>query len=1531
MSEHSYQKNIGSQEAIVDSLGAERSKNIIEAKKYERGGEMNKRKLGDLLFSREASRIRNNMDYNSAGEVVKKLFSPVFSQTIDDIRDAVRIKETAREKIECASRLCNLLDIPPQDKDAIFIEANAEEEHDNALARLAKLSPSSQMGGVWSKLDKVPKEVLREEVQELYWLVLIETECDYGNCRGSIEKMAQLMEMTGVYPDLKAMAACGCKLSGVDIDEKWIVDRLQLAYMNSFSEQVTYKDENKLGRARQKVERMTDVAFEPDETQTQFLYYQIFTINDHNNFEWVKKQALALREMTGCLPSEEIMRMVWKLMLVTNCHEWSGANRHYNIGVDIVAKSIYFLRDFSHTLPDKQLVQEAKKSYFLDANRSDNLSIGKSIGKMGKIVAYLCPAIGLCDFAVDQNNAADIYEHLFTRALVLAENKATPETDVEAGEKSDPSSDGYTDPWADNDEKDYEHDNNDSDDDNEGGFGSTDQQHVEYRRQAVSLMVPFLGSLKDNPEAIRRIYSRIIGEDVNYANSLNRELAREVFLLVSEITGVKPADCGLAEERIVEVVDSYIIIGNLKCAKEVMLSALTDSSLIKERTERKIEQLTSLADAIPLIIAENGGYDYREWSMLGAKDMKSDQSKISEFRERLINRYNLKEQYDLAMNYLGHSRDTEDIIWKYIGTRNRHDMLVNFNYFFITVLQPLEQQDGRSRRDLVRNLFVAAGMGTGLQAYTLQEVMGLITPALWKKMENESFYNGQNPHPPLSDINSINLQKIKNELLLHSTPELKEALDKLPPGQEQLRAYAMALSQPTVNITAVKNFVADPGLFFASRTGAGEMDGMVNRLLADLSPDMLPGWDATHSRDSIINGVYDRLNAFNPVMVEWHDDPKIKKIERDTNEIIEEYKKNQKDERNLLSFCKKYFLGVDSASRVAFMSAFENIRQNFFADYMCAEPDRLRSFLEHAGKAGRRIIDLAYKFKIDRETKEIDKLIDKENGALKFIDGEKIKIEKKAMNDGAIDVGKVIGELVVNEQKIRERLLELNGRKDVIDSQVDVQKNETVKTLDELISVPDQDRLRRFWSGVFTTGWLEGADLSNIIKRATGNAFVNEDEWLAGEWKQKGGDFVVKSVNQLLEIVQKNAHTRWYRAEVLRPSNPEAAIAGSITGMCDAFGHGKKAHFMTHPLMAQFVLKESKVGWNVQWDANTIAAQSTLTLDKLVFENSEQRKKFVQELHNNGGIILSALQASGWKGSELDFLNACSNAEDQICLDSVEVSPNIRKQILPQEIYKILQTAFSKMAEKDSRFSHQTVVGTNWSYLTGVGLPEEKNRGMWPLPIAYSDNPHENETAILLQKSRGKVIDNKSKLQVRPLRPADALSVAVMEDVAFRRTGGESYITGFISISRELEASCLQSEFYGLKPLSFVDISHGKDGRKQPNGYLIAFMRDNEDIYITDTATTGVEKGVGTRLLMNLLNSVGTDPKCKGKFITMDCRGATSAKAISKPNNRALVEKMEFKEEQTGKVVKFRVEGPGYEEITGDSLYHYKFVRYYKE
>src|SRR3989338_6325388 len=217
----------------------------------------------------------------------------------------------------------------------------------------------------------------------------------------------------------------------------------------------------------------------------------------------------------------------------------------------------------------------------------------------------------------------------------------------------------------------------------------------------------------------------------------------------------------------------------------------------------------------------------------------------------------------------------------------------------------------------------------------------------------------------------------------------------------------------------------------------------------------------------------------------------------------------------------------------------------------------------------------------------------------------------------------------------------------------------------------------------------------NVTRRMTGETYENTQDWLAAfiDSDLRLRNKLQDTVSEMVTVVEASAKVTWYRAQVLPPSDPMSATAGSTTGQCDAFGHGKKTNFLFNPGTAQFIFQQSRQGKPEEWTDEHLVAQYTLTKDKLLFENSEQRQTFIKSLLENQGKIDPALRACRFKGTIDDFLEHYSNSPDQIGLDSVEVLPNMKERITPQKMHELFQRAFTRMSDRQPMYAAQAVVG----------------------------------------------------------------------------------------------------------------------------------------------------------------------------------------------------------------------------------------------
>ncbi len=823
-------------------------------------------------------------------------------------------------------------------------------------------------------------------------------------------------------------------------------------------------------------------------------------------------------------------------------------------------------------------------------------------------------------------------------------------------------------------------------------------------------------------------------------------------------------------------------------------------------------------------------------------------------------------------------------IFDYMGTSSRHDKL-NVLPQFIKVMREVEENDTDCRK-IVSQLFKASGMGTGLQSLIFRDIMSTMTADVWHKLRTDSVY----PHvpPALSDVGNLNLQRIKNEIKLLQMPEIMEKIKNLPPDQETLKIYALdLLEHPTINVEAVKNFVDDPSAFFASRTGAGET-GVVDKILSAMSPDAYPHWSAAESRDSLVDGTYDRLNAFPAVTSEWQENSILTALQEDAGKFLSSFEE-QPDIPQGLIFLKN----LNTYSSEVADEVWQNLRANTFIECIDIRFEISQAYLtKNAPKA----LDKAFEYQLKRDTAYLDGLI--------------VKREKSTF---ASD---------------KEQLKRFKEEKEKLAENVETKKQETMQLLTDA-QAGKQESARNFWRALFGTGWLKKMELGDFARRVTGEDHGTEEMWMQSTLEHSPNSVMLigSHVREAIQLVVENTESIWYQADVLRPSDPETATAGSTTGNCDAFGHGKKAHFMVNPGVSQMVLRERRGGTSkpTDWSSDDIIAQSTITLDKLLFDNPKQREVFMEALLQYDGKIGHALVAVDYKGTMQEFLEKYTTAKQQICLDSVEIPPNTREKLTPQAMFTLLQKGVEGLAMEDLFYNCQVVAGTQYSYITTSSSPTVDNHGIWVTPLAYSDNPPNIHQAVLLQKaSETGAQTRKPETGMRPATPQDAFAIGIMEELAFKRTSGEQYITGFIHMAQELYSSALQSEHRGLPPLAFIDTAE-KDGKQMYNGYLIAFEQGKDQIYITDTATTGTEKGTGTKLILALIKSVASSPKTNKKRITMDCRGATSARALANPKSKALIEGLEFIDTE-GTKVRYQIQGPDDNNIKGDGLYHFEFI-----
>ncbi|MBT4941859.1 MAG: hypothetical protein HON29_02375, partial [Candidatus Magasanikbacteria bacterium] len=442
--------------------------------------------------------------------------------------------------------------------------------------------------------------------------------------------------------------------------------------------------------------------------------------------------------------------------------------------------------------------------------------------------------------------------------------------------------------------------------------------------------------------------------------------------------------------------------------------------------------------------------------------------------------------------------------------------------------------------------------------------------------------------------------------------------------------------------------------------------------------------------------------------------------------------------------------------------------------------------------------------------------------------------------------------------------------------------------------------------------------------------------------KKNAGAFVAAlrlSLRSVQNIAISQFEGEWYRVELLPPSDASGYGMGNITGSCDAFGNGKKADFIKNPSTAQFIIrrfrgkKPTEEGWQ---NPDTVLSQSLATITRDVFAPNEgevgdpkRRNKFLQTLIEGGGIG-SAAQAAGFVTKEgkpdiRQFITTYTQANQTMCLDSVE-GVNSSKEVV--------QKALAVLSKEDRRFDGLRVTsGMQYSNIQGEDMVA--NTSLNETPLAYSDNS--KDVALLLQERKEERI-SQERVGVRPANPQDAMIIAAIESAAFTETGGGDHVTGYIPMYKDLFTSVTQS-LYGdslegrsHNPMAFVDVVD-KNGTNEINGYLIAYKRWYDEIYISDTSTLdkasqdGQRYRSGTKLLFALLENVATDPGLNKRRVTMECRGTTSALAIMK--NKETLEGLTFADpENPDKILSYTINGPSVTEIQsgGDALHAISFT-----
>ncbi len=699
-----------------------------------------------------------------------------------------------------------------------------------------------------------------------------------------------------------------------------------------------------------------------------------------------------------------------------------------------------------------------------------------------------------------------------------------------------------------------------------------------------------------------------------------------------------------------------------------------------------------------------------------------------------------------------------------------------------------------------------------------------------------------NQAPPLSDLGNINLIRIKNEIQLYQNTELIDALEGLP-TEKRLRLYALTLSEhPTINIDAITNFVKYPDAFFDSRTGAGESTAEVGNPLSILSP--------THAK-----GDWNATEARDAIVEGTYDRLNVfPSAEATWQEPDLEY---QQIEQLLSEVAQKQELtlaylaeSIPHKYKKVTSPHIERARIQFFLEDMrtgCKDIQTCNIICDHIAKKGTIVIEKSL-----------------------ALYAKKHKILKETYT-----------EMLAKAIRIQKASLQT--------------KNPVL-----------------FWEHIGSLGFLDSMPLhqhiSRISNRHIDSQLPTEESYInhCARHTEAGRQVLKQCIEDMKKALAQKIKQQTIQVEILRPSDPDVATAGSTTGNCDAFGHGKKSHFMINPGTAQLLVRIN----------GRMIAQSTLTLGKSLFDTGTDRVKFFSQLIHNSGKIGESITAESEeeKIRQLQhMLEVSARSRPVITLDSVEVIPNLPKNVTQLKMKEILEKGFSLISATQPLYADAEVrAGTQYSFFNAQ---DTENTNLPIIPLAYTDDIRPQNTLI---RRTDTPYTQPTELPLRKAVPADALSIALMEEIAFRRSNGASYITGYPAITSELWESTVSTEHRRQSPLSFI--TH--DTKGVPTGYLIAYTTREGSIYITDTATTGTEKGTGSRLLLALLESVAKDPSHTTKSIHMDCRGSTSAQAIA--TKREFIESLEFTD-QDGNIVTYTVKGPNLEEISGDQLYHFSF------
>jgi hypothetical protein len=586
------------------------------------------------------------------------------------------------------------------------------------------------------------------------------------------------------------------------------------------------------------------------------------------------------------------------------------------------------------------------------------------------------------------------------------------------------------------------------------------------------------------------------------------------------------------------------------------------------------------------------------------------------------------------------------------------------------------------------------------------------------------------------------------------------------------------------------------------------------------------------------------------------------------------------------------------------------------------------SLLEYTEKSAARLLDHAINSELQKKIERDVSFLKKQNKGLGFQRNKLEEYENKFKEE-------TDERLEAKINSLKSRILQTEtiiAEKEQAIVEIEKEYSEKKKGLEAYVNDAKDNphKLAQFWTEYTGFESTKNLKLLDIYNRAGihGGNYESEgavlDDLILHNLSYRT-DFLAKH-RQLSAELEANFEGTWYKAEVVTQEDPLFATAGSTTGNCDAFGHGKRAQYMINPGAAQFVLSSTKGKRPHEWGTHNIISQSLILDEKQFFSSAEERNTFYSMLHEGNGRFDTIIKGKENPEAEVrKLLSRWLNSSSQVTLDNVEVPPNVKKKYSPQGIYNALQRSFNSLSgfrQKD------VVIGTNYSYLEGDSFPKVNNRSAWATPIAYSDNDPSRFQAISLQQidENKKHIQQVKEMGIRPMKPQDSMPVAMMEDIAFRSTGGAELINGFYGLSNEIYSSCIQSAHRGHNPLSFIEEDVDEHGKNMMNGYLIAYEKENGEIYIGDTASIKNKKGTGTRLLMTLLNSVGSDSKLNHKKITMDARGDTSGKILASSATQDLIAGLEFYDEKERRIT-YSVSGPSLDQIKEEkSLYRFEII-----